>query len=164
MNLSNNHSDLIPNGSIILDQYVDQEWEYVLYLNKNTIEKNSPVQLTFKGNYYPDVTSVMLDAFGVNIFSQVDFKEYDYSVAVLEDGSFQFTQTFDQSFPEGAYKFSIDNYVKSFKLYKSVNQDTSIVPDWIKNNAKWWSDGVITDDDFLKGIQFLVNNGIIKVN
>lgn len=40
----------------------------------------------------------------------------------------------------------------------------SKVPDWIKNNAKWWSDGLISDDDFVKGIQFLVEKGIIKVN
>ncbi len=37
------------------------------------------------------------------------------------------------------------------------------VPDWIKNNAKWWSEGQITDDDFVKGIQYLVEKGIIRV-
>ena len=36
------------------------------------------------------------------------------------------------------------------------------VPSWIKNNAKWWSSGQIGDDDFLKGIQYLVQNGIIN--
>ncbi len=38
------------------------------------------------------------------------------------------------------------------------------VPDWIKNNAKWWADGQISDQDFVKGIQFLVEKGIIRVN
>jgi len=37
------------------------------------------------------------------------------------------------------------------------------VPDWIKNNALWWADGLITDDDFVKGIQYLVEKGIIRV-
>ena len=37
------------------------------------------------------------------------------------------------------------------------------VPDWIKNNAKWWADGQITDQDFVKGIQYLVEKGIIRV-
>ena len=37
------------------------------------------------------------------------------------------------------------------------------VPDWIRNNAGWWADGLITEDDFVKGIQFLVEQGIIKV-
>lgn len=38
------------------------------------------------------------------------------------------------------------------------------VPDWIRSNAKWWADGQISDQDFVKGIQFLVEKRIIKVN
>ena len=37
------------------------------------------------------------------------------------------------------------------------------VPDWVRNNAGWWADGLITEDDFVKGIQFLVEKGIIRV-
>ena len=37
------------------------------------------------------------------------------------------------------------------------------VPDWIKNNAGWWADSLITEDDFVKGIQYLVEHGIIRV-
>lgn len=38
------------------------------------------------------------------------------------------------------------------------------VPDWIKNNAGWWADGLISEDDFIKGIKYLVEKGIIQVN
>jgi len=37
------------------------------------------------------------------------------------------------------------------------------IPAWIKNNADWWAQELITDDDFVKGIQYLVEQGIIKV-
>ena len=37
------------------------------------------------------------------------------------------------------------------------------IPAWIKNNADWWAQGLITDNDFVKGIQYLVENGIIVV-
>jgi len=37
------------------------------------------------------------------------------------------------------------------------------VPDWIRNNAGWWADGLISDDDFVSGIKYLVEQGIIKV-
>jgi len=40
----------------------------------------------------------------------------------------------------------------------------SKVPDWVKNNAKWWADGQISDGDFVTGIKFLVKQGIIQVN
>ncbi|MCV0401360.1 MAG: peptidase [Nitrosopumilus sp.] len=43
------------------------------------------------------------------------------------------------------------------------SQDSPTVPDWIKNNAKWWSEGSILDEEFIKGIQFLVTKGIIKI-
>jgi len=39
----------------------------------------------------------------------------------------------------------------------------SKIPDWIKSNAKWWSEGSISDSDFIKGIQYLVEKGIIRV-
>jgi len=37
------------------------------------------------------------------------------------------------------------------------------IPDWIKNNARWWSEGKISDDDFSKGIEYMVKVGIIKI-
>ena len=41
--------------------------------------------------------------------------------------------------------------------------DTPAIPQWIKNNAKWWSEGAIGDSEYLKGIQYLVQQGIIQV-
>ncbi|HSB57634.1 MAG TPA: hypothetical protein VLD38_07490 [Nitrosopumilaceae archaeon] len=37
------------------------------------------------------------------------------------------------------------------------------IPDWIKNNAKWWANGEIDDQTFASGIQFMVKEGIIKI-
>ncbi|HET6517933.1 MAG TPA: hypothetical protein VFG25_06930 [Nitrosopumilaceae archaeon] len=39
-----------------------------------------------------------------------------------------------------------------------------IIPSWIQNNAEWWSKGLIGEEDFLSGIQFLINQGIIQVS
>jgi hypothetical protein len=36
------------------------------------------------------------------------------------------------------------------------------VPDWVKNNAKWWADGIISENDFINEIKYLVEKGIIK--
>jgi len=38
------------------------------------------------------------------------------------------------------------------------------VPDWVKNNAGWWADGSISEEDFLNGIKYLVGKGIIQVS
>jgi hypothetical protein len=38
-----------------------------------------------------------------------------------------------------------------------------VIPVWIKTNAKWWSDNTIDNENFISGIEYLVNEGIIKV-
>lgn len=37
------------------------------------------------------------------------------------------------------------------------------IPTWVKNNAKWWSEGQLNDEEFIKGMQFLVTQGIVKI-
>ena len=51
----------------------------------------------------------------------------------------------------------------SFEQPDQISNETESIPTWIKNNADWWSQRLIPDADFLKGIQFLVENGIIAV-
>ena len=44
-----------------------------------------------------------------------------------------------------------------------IEEPPIAVPDWIKNTAGWWSEGVITEGDFVSGIKWLVENGIIRI-
>jgi len=37
------------------------------------------------------------------------------------------------------------------------------IPDWVRNNANWWSEGKIGDSDFVQGIQWLIQQGIMKI-
>ncbi len=39
----------------------------------------------------------------------------------------------------------------------------SVIPQWIKNNAGWWSQGQIEDNQFVKGIQYLIQKGMIQI-
>ena len=38
-----------------------------------------------------------------------------------------------------------------------------VIPAWIKNNAGWWAGGLIDDNSFVSGIEWLVSNNIIKI-
>ena len=42
--------------------------------------------------------------------------------------------------------------------------DASAVPDWIKNTAKWYGDGDISEDDFLNAIKYLIQQKIIIIS
>lgn len=46
----------------------------------------------------------------------------------------------------------------------NANSNPYLIPAWVKNTAKWWSESQISDSDFIKGVQFLVENKIIKVS
>tara|TARA_B100001559_G_scaffold300272_1_gene286245 strand:- start:301 stop:1623 length:1323 start_codon:yes stop_codon:yes gene_type:complete len=37
------------------------------------------------------------------------------------------------------------------------------IPDWVKNNADWWSQGLIDDSSFVSGIQYMITNEIIII-
>jgi len=37
------------------------------------------------------------------------------------------------------------------------------IPDFVRNNAGWWSQGLIGDSDFVSGIQYLINEGIMTI-
>ncbi|HEX5457295.1 MAG TPA: hypothetical protein VFX64_02785 [Candidatus Nitrosotalea sp.] len=38
-----------------------------------------------------------------------------------------------------------------------------VIPQWVKNNAKWWQQGQIDDSTFAAGIQYLIKQGVIQL-
>ena len=44
----------------------------------------------------------------------------------------------------------------------STNEEISL-PDWIKNNALWWSEEQIDDNTFIQGIEYMIKNKIISI-
>ena len=40
---------------------------------------------------------------------------------------------------------------------------TTEIPEWVKNNALWWADGLITDEGFSTGIEYMIKEGIISI-
>ena len=37
------------------------------------------------------------------------------------------------------------------------------IPSWVKTSAGWWADGMVDDDSFIQGIQYLIREGIIQI-
>ena len=51
----------------------------------------------------------------------------------------------------------------SFELENIQSNLSTTIPDWIRNNAEWWAQGAIGDNDFVSGIQYLIKEGIIQI-
>ncbi|MBT8243428.1 MAG: hypothetical protein HKP34_07015 [Nitrosopumilus sp.] len=45
----------------------------------------------------------------------------------------------------------------------SSTPTTVEIPSWVKNNAGWWSGGLVEDSDFVAGIKYLITNGVIVI-
>ena len=72
------------------------------------------------------------------------------------------------------YLISLENLKKKYSLNVFENptkkpdflkmMEENTIPSWIKNNAGWWADNKINDKDFISGIEYLIENKIIKVS
>lgn len=56
----------------------------------------------------------------------------------------------------------------NFVFVSGMNSDqdknfTPFIPKWIKNNAGWWSQGKMSDSDFVNGLQYVIEHKIIKI-
>ena len=49
----------------------------------------------------------------------------------------------------------------SFSITASATDST--IPEWIKNNAKWWSEGSISEADYITSLEYLITNGVIQI-
>jgi len=48
-------------------------------------------------------------------------------------------------------------------LGQSEEVSAQQIPEWIKNNARWWSERQISDEAFANGLEYMVINGIILI-
>ena len=53
--------------------------------------------------------------------------------------------------------------VMPLAVAQNSTQTNTTLPNWIKKNAKWWSEGSLEDKDFVQGIQYLIQKGIMKI-
>lgn len=70
----------------------------------------------------------------------------------------------DSSFVQGIQYLIKEGIMKIPETIKSeTTSESQEIPGWIKNNAEWWAKGLISEDDFVNGIKYLVEKGIIVV-
>ncbi|MBL7015670.1 MAG: peptidase, partial [Nitrosopumilus sp.] len=59
---------------------------------------------------------------------------------------------------------AISTIVLLLVVTSTISSAYAEVPGWVKNNAGWWADGIITDVEFVNGIQHLIKSGLILVS
>lgn len=79
---------------------------------------------------------------------------------ITDVDSNQCTGTIDRNYTMTEGKMPLESTLSS--PITSVSHVIQI-PSWIKNTAKWWSQGLVTDSDFVNGMQYLIHDEIIKM-
>jgi hypothetical protein len=83
-----------------------------------------------------------------------------YTSAVNAPSSITITATYsgDSTHATSTGTLSLLSSVQGTQSTSSIS-----IPQWVRNNAKWWHDGTIGDGDFEKGIQYMIQQGIMKI-
>ncbi|HKU32284.1 MAG TPA: hypothetical protein VJR22_00375, partial [Candidatus Nitrosotalea sp.] len=69
------------------------------------------------------------------------------------------TATFTVDLSGGSSSTTSSNSTNS----QSGGTQTAVIPSWVKTTAGWWSKGQVGDSDFIKGIQYLIQKGIMQI-
>ncbi|MDH5431717.1 MAG: fibronectin type III domain-containing protein [Nitrosopumilus sp.] len=97
---------------------------------------------------------------GSSIFTTIQKSDTTNNAIVTEltnDVSYNFKISAMNS--EGTGKESISVSA----IPKSTSSSKIIIPQWVKTNAGWWSQGLISDLEYAQAIEYLINQGIVKI-
>ena len=91
------------------------------------------------------------------------------SIHIPSDGDYQLkiiltglgTENYESFFAANS-EFSITTSAETQVILESP-ESPETVPGWIKNNAGWWAEGIVGDNEFVQSIQFLIKEGILAV-
>ena len=102
---------------------------------------------------------------GFGNFGEYSEAELYFKKSLEIDADNQVTQNYLISLEKLVQKYSLDifeNPTKKPAFLQALEERT--IPYWIKNNAGWWSDDKISDNDFISGIEYLIKNKIINLS
>ena len=126
--------------------------KFIIPENKKTTE----VILSGKVNNYKQGTAIDITLIGPDSSSQ------KFSAYATPKGEYKIVFTLYHNSLPGNYKVSV-NYHDSHIGDELFQVSTYLVPEWIKNNARWWSSDQISDSEFIRGIEHLVEKNIIVI-
>lgn len=67
----------------------------------------------------------------------------------------------DRYYNDEFYKEWFDENYPEYTIEEAVGYVELEIPDWVKINAELWTTNMISDEEFIAGIEYLIENGII---
>jgi len=147
---------------------------FSLSSSKTPVSFSSPAKLSHDKISLPDTGSVQEIILSGSIKNQKrgiplsitltnpDGTDQNFAATLSTSGSYKSIFTVNANSSPGKYyiHLSYDNKNLGTLSFSVISE---IIPDWIKNNARWWSSNSISDNEFIDGIEHLIDKEIISV-
>jgi hypothetical protein len=129
--------------------------ELTLYNGNTTITAPNPF---YKTSYSPGTYHIEAEYSGSNATTTFN---------LIDSGKIAIPEELKTIVNHGDYEGLIrelinDNIINVANYSNQTNQIVHI-PQWFKNSANWWSEGLTSDNEFGSSIQYLIQKGIIVV-
>ena len=121
-----------------------------------------------------DETGTILSIRGYNSYPLETYANFEFPPisgnekfsVTLNDESVEFIQSIDEmGFWHVAFQVgpTSQGTLKISGFDKGLPPELPKIPQWIKNNAAWWSEGQLSDADFTNGLEFLIKENILDI-
>jgi len=97
------------------------------------------------------------------IITSPDGESQNFASTLSNSGSYKSVISINEDSLSGLYKIELSHNGSNVGTISFVVSNPEI-PDWIKNNAKWWSSTLISDSEFIDGIEYLIDEGLIVIS
>jgi len=102
---------------------------------------------------------------GFGNFGEYSEAEQYFKKALEIDTDNEITQNYLYSLEKLREKYSLDIFETPTNKPDFLQKlEERTIPYWVKNNAGWWAEDKISDDDFISGIEYLIKNKIISIS
>jgi len=137
-----------------------QSWDLDKFLSVKKFP--NALKVVYPGS---EMTEIAEDSLTDNTVTEFEPESQQIPVWVRNNANWWSDNQIDDSDFVAGMQYLIDKKIMKIpetQIASESSGETSM-PGWIKNNAGWWAEGLISDDDFVKGMQWLVANGIMMV-
>jgi len=92
-----------------------------------------------------------------------DGRSQNFGTTLSNSGSYKSVISINEDSLPGLYKIELSYNTSHIGIISFVVSNPEI-PDWIKNNAKRWSSTSISNSEFIGGIEYLIEEGLIVIS
>jgi hypothetical protein len=86
----------------------------------------------------------------------------NFSASLTNNGSYRAMFSINENSLTGVYEIHLSHNNMNVGVSSFIVHHQN-VPEWVKNNAKWWSINAIPDSEFVDGLEHLIDKGIIRI-